>query len=1328
MFVAEAAVSSIFDLVLEKLVAAAAAPLSEYARRQNVEATLQEWRRILLHIEAVLTDAEQKQIRERAVKLWLDDLKSLVYDMEDVLDEFNTEANLQIVIPGPQASTSKVHKLIPTCFAACHPTSVKFNAKIGEKIEKITRELDAVAKRKHDFDLMKGVGGLSFEMEERLQTTSLVDESSIYGRDAKKEAIIQFLLSEKASRDNGDNGVSVVPIVGMGGVGKTTLAQIIYHDKRVESHFDTRIWVCVSDRFDVTGITKAILESVTHSSTDSKNLDSLQNSLKNGLNGKKFFLVLDDVWNEKPQNWDALKAPFRAGAQGSMIIVTTRNEDVASIMRTTASSHHLDVLSYEECRLLFAKHAFAHMNTNIRQKLEPIGEEIVKKCRGLPLAAKSLGSLLHTKEDENAWNEVLNNGIWDFQIERSDILPALYLSYHYLPTNLKRCFAYCSIFPKDYKFEKRNLVLLWMAEGLLGGSKREETIEDYGNMCFDNLLSRSFFQQASDDESIFLMHDLIHDLAQFVSGKFCSSLDDEKKSQISKQTRHSSYVRAEQFELSKKFDPFYEAHNLRTFLPVHTGHQYGRIFLSKKVSDLLLPTLKCLRVLSLAHYHIVELPHSIGTLKHLRYLDLSRTSIRRLPESITNLFNLQTLMLSNCDSLTHLPTEMGKLINLQTLMLSNCISLTHLPTEMGKLINLQTLMLSNCISLTHLPTEMGKLINLQHLDITNTILKEMPMGMKGLKRLRTLTAFVVGEDRGAKIKELRDMSHLGGRLCISKLQNVVDAMDVFEANLKGKERLDELVMQWDGEATARDLQKETTVLEKLQPHNNLKELTIEYYCGEKFPNWLSEHSFTNMVSMQLHDCKNCSSLPSLGQLGSLKELSIMRIDGVQKVGQEFYGNIGSSSFKPFEALEILRFEEMLEWEEWVCREIEFPCLKELYIKKCPKLKKDLPKHLPKLTKLEIRECKQLVCCLPMAPSIRKLELEKCDDVVVRSAGSLTSLASLDISNVCKIPDELGQLHSLVELYVLFCPELKEIPPILHNLTSLKDLKVENCESLASFPEMALPPMLESLQIFSCPILESLPEGMIASFTKLETLHLWNCTNLESLYIRDGLHHMDLTSLQSLDIWNCPNLVSFPRGGLPTPNLRWLGIYNCEKLKSLPQGMHTLLTSLELLTIEGCPEIDSFPEGGLPTNLSSLYIVNCNKLLACRMEWGLQTLPFLRTLQIGGYEKERFPEERFLPSTLTSLEIRGFPNLKSLDNKGLQHLTSLETLEIWKCGNLKSFPKQGLPSSLSRLYIGECPLLRKRCQRDKGKEWPKISHIPCIAFDQSDMENGEVILS
>ena len=255
----------------------------------------------------------------------------------------------------------------------------------------------------------------------------------------------------------------------------------------------------------------------------------------------------------------------------------------------------------------------------------------------------------------------------------------------------------------------------------------------------------------------------------------------------------------------------------------------------------------------------------------------------------------------------------------------------------------------------------------------------------------------------------------------------------------------------------------------------------------------------------------------------------------------------------------------------------------------------------------------------------------------------------------------------------------------HNLTSFKHLVIHRCESLSSFLEMALPPMLERLQIYSCPILESLPEGMMqnnttlqcleiwhcgslrslprdidslkrlsiyrckklelglseAFFTKLESLNIHSCEKLECLYIPDGFHHEDLTSLQDLSIGSCPNLVSFSQGGLPTPNLRRLWILNCEKLKSLPQGMHTLLTSLQYLHIYNCPEIDSFLEGGLPTNLSDLHIGNCNKLVANQMDWGLQTLPSLRTLTIGGCEKERFLDERFLSPTLTSFEIRGF---------------------------------------------------------------------------------------
>eukprot|EP00261_Vitis_vinifera_P032116 XP_019073359.1 PREDICTED: putative disease resistance RPP13-like protein 1 isoform X2 [Vitis vinifera] len=689
----------------------------------------------------------------------------------------------------------------------------------------------------------------------------------------------------------------------------------------------------------------------------------------------------------------------------------------------------------------------------------------------------------------------------------------------------------------------------------------------------------------------------------------------------------------------------------------------------------------------------------------------------------------------------------------------------------------KTLMLSECRFLVDLPTKMGRLINLRHLKIDGIKLERMPMEMSRMKNLRTLTAFVVGKHTGSRVGELRDLSHLTGTLAIFKLQNVADARDALESNMKGKECLDKLELNWeDDNAIAGDSHDAASVLEKLQPHSNLKELSIGCYYGAKFPSWLGEPSFINMVRLQLSNCKNCASLPPLGQLRSLQNLSIVKNDVLQKVGQEFYGN-GPSSFKPFGSLQTLVFKEISVWEEWDCFGVEggeFPHLNELRIESCPKLKGDLPKHLPVLTSLVILECGQLVCQLPEAPSIQKLNLKECDEVVLRSVVHLPSITELEVSNICSIQVEL--------------------PTILLKLTSLRKLVIKECQSLSSLPEMGLPPMLETLRIEKCHILETLPEGMtlnntslqslyiedcdsltslpiisslksleikqcgkvelplpeetshnyypwltslhidgscdsltsfpLAFFTKLETLYI-GCENLESFYIPDGLRNMDLTSLRRIEIYDCPNLVSFPQGGLPASNLRNLEIWVCMKLKSLPQRMHTLLTSLENLTIDDCPEIVSFPEGGLPTNLSSLYIWDCYKLMESRKEWGLQTLPSLGRLVIaGGTEEglESFSEEwLLLPSTLFSLEIRSFPDLKSLDNLGLENLTSLERLVISDCVKLKSFPKQGLPASLSILEIHRCPVLKKRCQRDKGKEWRKIAHIPRIKMDGEVMD-------
>ncbi|XP_022765423.1 putative disease resistance RPP13-like protein 1 [Durio zibethinus] len=563
----------------------------------------------LMSVNVVLDDAESRQINDPVVRSWIDELKAAVYDAEDLLDEIATEA-VRTRLESEDQTTSK---MVSRFISSLNP----FNKGMDSKLEEILGRLESLVNQKDILCLKECRRENPFQ---RSPTSSLLDESGVFGRDGDKEAIIMKYLYPETDQ------IDVIPIVGMAGVGKTTLAQLIFNDKRVKEWFDPIVWVCVSLEFDALKVTKDILQEMGFHCEKGGTLNHLQRKLKNELLRKRFLFILDDVWHKRYVDWEELKNPFTSGAKSSKIIVTTRDESVASIMKTVPP-YHLRILPDEDSWELFAQHAFVNTSPSMHPHLKIIGEGIVKRCKGLPLAVKALAGLLRCKLDADEWNQILHSTLWDIAYD-----PALTLSYYYLPSHLKRCFVYCSIFPKDYKFKKEELIQLWVAEDLLAGSKENVNMEEEGNKCFNDLISRSFFQQSSQDKSCYVMHDLISDLAKSVAGEFFCRLEggDRRSWKITKKIRHLSNVQ-EIYDVHEKFEGLSEASGLRTFLTIKSSSPWFSYVANMIMDDLVIKS-RCLRVLSLSKYgNISVLPEKISNLKHLQYLDLSETSIKRLP-------------------------------------------------------------------------------------------------------------------------------------------------------------------------------------------------------------------------------------------------------------------------------------------------------------------------------------------------------------------------------------------------------------------------------------------------------------------------------------------------------------------------------------------------------------------------------------------------------------------------------------------------------------------------------------------------------------------------
>ncbi|CAL8114145.1 unnamed protein product [Prunus armeniaca] len=1257
MAVGEIFLGAFLQLLLDRLTPREI--LNYFGLLKGVDKKLKKWSDNLSAIVAVLNDAEEKQLTDPGVKLWLDDLRDLAYDVEDVLDKFATKILKRQIEGRDQVKRCWTSKKVRSSFS-----KLTRNIDMNSEIKKITERLQEISERKDKFGLKDT--GTSSQAWSRPPTSGVLGGLTVVGRDGDKAKILEMLSSDEHSNVSFD----VVAIVGMPGLGKTTLAQFaINHNSDVMKEFGPKVWVSVSDDFDVVRVTKAILESVTSQPVKVEEFSKMQHDLNEQLRGKKFLIVLDDIWDKSDRDlydlWTRLQSPFSVGAQGSKIIVTTRDLNVAKIMGAT-EVHNLEYMSDDNCLEIFEQHAFVNINNDRPPNFELLQKKIAEKCSGLPLAARTLGGLLRQKE-MNEWEEILNNKLWNLS-GKSDILPVLKLSYHYLPSNLKRCFAYCSIFPNDYEFGEKQLILLWMAEGLIQQPpEANRQVEDLGHDYFQELLCRSLFQKASENNSRYVMHDLVTDLAQWAAGNTCFRLEDKKGDNLQSVCfRHSSFIIGE-FDGVQKFEAYREVKRLRTFLPL--SNTYG--YLARKVIFDLLPQMQYLRVLSLKGYQITELPDSIGNLKYLRYLDLSHTWIKSLPESTTTLFNLQTLILEGCHYLGALPINLRNLVNLRHLNNSD---------------------VGLCVGLKAMPPQLGRLTNLQ-----------------------SLPNFVVGKGSDESgIREIGSLSHLRGTLSLSRLENVVDAEDARKADLKSKERVDELVLEWSDDTQETQL----GVLDRLEPHRMLEKLIIRGYAGLEFSTWIGDRLFSTMVHVRLDKCKNCQILPPLGQLPLLKELYITGMAAVKSVGPEFYGE-GSL---PFPVLETLTFSDMQHWKKWVpfVQDQVFPCLKLLSIINCPQLEGKVPENLDSLATLEIFKCEELVISISNYKQIGALNINGCKAVVKTSGVEFELLESLKLSNISEVRFQTGEfskgLRKVANLTIggceLLTSSLKNEDRVLQHLISLVRLVIQGNSSLLEKLGKEAEELLQ-LQILTC---------------KLKYLRLYTCASLSK--VPEGLHH--LTALQGLKIVGCSSLVSFPDVGLP-PSLEVISIEECDSL--LYFAKYQIPPNLRRIKIRQCKTLKSLVEKEEDSSSSSssshislehLEIWGCESLTSVSLR--AQLFPkALKRLHISGCKELQLLTSDGLPHYNTNycleyIHIRSCSNLNSL-TEGLCHLTNLQTLDISDCGSLVSIPSlsgEGLSSPTTTAASS----LRQICIRNCNKleMLPDMRNLNCL--QELNIDYGE----
>ncbi|XP_026432194.1 putative disease resistance RPP13-like protein 1 [Papaver somniferum] len=1174
MAIVEGIVANGVTEILKKLIPVIA---QEIRLAWGVKDELEKLQKSLQMILAVLADAESRQVKEDAVRVWLIWLKDVAYDADDVMGEFAYETLRR----GQRGDRSR-HKLLDFVSPSNNPLGFSF--KMVKKIKDINGRLDEISKEMNRFGLQAAavntsvVRGESSEQRSR-QTASFINDSETVGRKDDVIKIVDVLTKANKSSSSDVNyhsseKVSVISIVGMGGLGKTTLAQLVYKDESVKKYFDQRIWICVSTDFDVEKILMKIMESITLEKFDNlSNYDLLVNRVRENLQGKKFLLVLDDLWSEDIQQWERLKDPLLVGAQGSKILITTRNMQVAHVVKGGIPPYRLEGLQEDKCWCIIEKRAFSPGGAEKTSNMTSIGKEISKKCSGLPLAAKFLGSLMHSKNKESDWLSIRETDVWNAQEGQNEIRPILKLSYDNLSPHLKQCFSYCSIFPKGWVIKRETLIHLWMAEGFLDSCNvgKGRYIEDVADAYFENLVGSSFLDAA--EKSLLgniktcKMHDLVHDLAKDVAGN-----QEVASLKVSELNDNTSKIRRLQLILdvdlsATSLKSLSNSEKLRTvFIPegskldpfmLSENNQYLRILHVERGSPIAIGRLEW---------------RSLSVLKHLRYLRLSCLSLREVKndQSISKLYNLETLVLNIISDVQSPLSNIQSLKKLRYLEVSQT-DMVELPDSVTSLSNLQTLDLNNCY-LKVIPDSISGLKNLRFLNLSFNRIEELPISIITLSNLETLDV-----NSCKKLKALPESVKGLSRLRIFVLKNCPLLKELPE-DLGTLTQLRYLSLEG---TQIRVLPESCVNLNNIE-YVNLSECEVPIYVK----NWTNLREFSSesgnilgagdLIFLErlvysvpkkytINEAERNVGIEELSNLNFLQELSIYNLENVEDPA-----DAESANLKGKQNLHEL-------FLHWSSNSSQRPA--------------------------EVFEALQPPTCLRKL-NIMNFRGQVFPDWMCVPSGlpNLVLLALFNCAGIKTLPD-IGGFPSLIELRIINMFLLEEFR---YSCASLQDLTIRDCKSLTEIPSF---PSLAKL------LLDKVDLKLVCSVGRSQT------------------------SLTELQLFNIEDLIYFPVSILENnSNLRNLVFKECNQLKGFgvnENGLlfkNTILGSLQILVLIDCPDLKFLPDFRGWTSLRVLLIFNCPQVKES-LTYDLKSLSFLQTLRVDFIQRD---EQLGDPSTWEDL--------------------------------------------------------------------------------------------